>query len=177
MPVGWDAQVGQRLRDVLTSVARPERLIDLVSLVDADRAAIGTGGPALFQPLFDLDHVVPADRTAAAAADLLKTVQDGARQGRLSPAFTAAAVPMLQGLTDPAPYRALRDLVADFEENPSRVGPAARQVLASLREMTRLPVFEQGNRALALLDVVRQAGRVTPAFRDSATPVVTALVR
>ena len=104
-------------------------------------------------------------------------MQDGARQGRLSPAFTAAAVPKLQGLTDPAPYRALRDLVADVEENPSRVGPAARQVLASLREMTRLPVFEQGNRALALLDVVRQAGRVTPAFRDSTTPVLTALVR
>ena len=172
-----DAQVGQRLQDVLTAVARPERLVDLVALVDVDPTAIGPGGAELFPLLFDLDHVVPADRTAASAAELLEIVQDEARQGRLNPAFTRAAVPMLQRLTDPAPYRALQELVDDVEEEPGRVGPARTQVLASLREMTRLPVLDQGNQALALLELVRQDGRVTPAFRDRAVPVLTDLVR
>ena len=172
-----DAQVGQRLQDVLTAVARPERLVDLVSLVDVDEAAIGPGGPQLFQPLFELDHVVPAERTAAAAAALVEMVQAGARQGQLSQAFAAAALPMLQQLTDPAPYRALRALVTEAERAPGSIGPARRQVLASLREMTTLPVFQQANAALELLDLVRQDGQVTAGFRDRATPVLDSLVR
>ncbi len=172
-----DGQVGQRLQDVLAAVARPERLVDLVSLVDVDEAAIGPGGPQLFRPLFELDHVVPADRTAAAASALVEMVRTGARQGQLSQAFAMAALPMLEQLTDPAPYRALRTLVSDAERDPRSVGPARRQVLASLREMTTLPVFPQANKALELLDLARQDGQVSRGFRDRASPVLDALVR
>lgn len=172
-----DGQVGQRLQDVLAAVARPERLVDLVSLVDVDEAAIGPGGPQLFRPLFELDHVVPADRTAAAASALVEMVRTGARQGQLSQAFAMAALPMLEQLTDPAPYRALRTLVSDAERDPRSVGPARRQVLASLREMTTLPVFPQANEALELLDLARQDGQVSRGFRDRASPVLDALVR
>ena len=172
-----DGQVGQRLQDVLAAVVRPERLVDLVSLVDVDEAAIGPGGPQLFRPLFELDHVVPADQTAAAASALVEMVRTGARQGQLSQAFATAALPMLEQLTDPAPYRALRTLVSDTERDPGSVGPARRQVLASLREMTTLPVFPQANEALELLDLARQDGQVSRGFRGRASPVLDALVR
>ena len=127
-----DTGVGQRVNEVLDGVARPERLIDLVQLVGADPLAIGPAGAGLLDPLIALDHAVPAGETAASAAALLQTVIDGAEKGALSEAFRTAAFPTLQELADPAAYSALRDLVADVERDPSRVGPAGQQVLASL---------------------------------------------
>lgn len=174
---GLDAGVGQRVNEVLDGVARPERLIDLVQLVGADPLAIGLAGAGLLDPLIALDHAVPADETAARAAALLQTVIDGAEKGALSEAFRTAAFPKLQELADPAAYSALRDLVADVERDPSRVGPAGQQVLASLQASVELPVFPQGNEVLSLLGLVLQDGQVTPAFRDAAIPVLLPLVR
>jgi len=172
------ADVGQRVQEVLDRVARPERLVDLVELVAADPLAIGSGGPALLDPLVALDHQVPADQTAASAADLLQSVTDGVAKGELSEAFETAAVPMLEELADPASYRALQDLVADVEGDPSSIGSAAEQVLASLRAIAELPVFDQGNEARDLLrELVPQDGRVTSDFRDAAIPVLVSLVR
>ena len=101
----------------------------------------------------------------------------GAEQGRLTEAVGRAVVPTLRELADPAPQQALVDLVARAEEDPDAVGPAAEEVLASLRGMRALPVFELGNEAAGLLQLLGEDGRVTPAFRDAAVPVLTALVR
>lgn len=172
-----DAGVGMQVQEVLDSVARPERLVDLVQLVGTDPLAIGPGGPALLDPLVALDHQVPADETAASAAALLQVVTNGAAKGDLSEAFQTVAVPTLQELADPAPYRALQELVADVERDPILIGPAGQQVLDSLRAIAAEPVYPQGNRTLDLLGLVLQDGQVTPAFRDTAIPVLEALVR
>ncbi|MDP9460748.1 MAG: hypothetical protein M3Q22_11035, partial [Actinomycetota bacterium] len=92
-------------------------------------------------------------------------------------AFATTALPTLQRLADPAAYRALQDLLADVEQDPASAGPAGGQVLVSLRAVAELAVFPQGNEASALLALVREEGQVTPAFRDEAVPVLTALVR
>ncbi len=173
----FDAGVGQRVQEVLGTVARPERLIDLVQLVGANPAAIGPGGPGLLDPLVALDHQVPADQTSASAATLLQTVTTGVENGELSEAFQMAAVPKLQELADPASYRALLDLLADVERDPAEVGPAGGQVLEALRAIAVLPVYPQGNQAGDLLELVLQDGQVTPAFRDAAIPVLVPLVR
>ena len=94
-----------------------------------------------------------------------------------SEAFQTVAVPTLQELADPAPYRALQELVADVERDPILIGPAGQQVLDSLRAIATEPVYPQGNRTLDLLGLVLQDGQVTPAFRDTAIPVLEALVR
>lgn len=172
-----DASVGRRIQEVLDNVARPERFVDVVALVDVDRLAIGPGGPRLFESLFALDHEVPADQTATRAAALLQRVQDGAEKGELSVAFETAAVPTLQELADPAAYLALREFTAEVERNPSRIGPAEQQVLALLRDIGRVPVFDQGNKAMELLGIVRQEDAVLPVFRDRAIPVLVPLVR
>ena len=172
-----DPAVGQRVQDVLDGVARPERLIDLVELVGADPAAIGPGGPQLLAPLIALDHEVSAERTAMAAVVLLRQVNDGAEAGELSEAFRTAAVPTLQELADPAPYLALRQLLADVGRDADRIGPAEEEVLSSLRAIAELPVFPQGNEADELLALVRQDGQVDPGFRDAAVPILVGLVR
>ena len=74
-------------------------------------------------------------------------------------------------------HQALADLVADAERDPGRIGPAAPEILTSLRSMLELPVFPQSNEASELLKLVRQDGQVTPAFRDAAIPVLLPLVR
>ncbi len=173
----FDAVVGQQVQEVLDNVARPERLIDLVQLVGADPTAIGPGGPGLLDPLVALDHQVPADQTAVSAAALLESVTSGTDSGELSEAFQTAAQAKLQELADPASYRALQDLLADVEHDPSGIGPAGEQVLGSLRDISQLPVFPQGNKASELLGLVLQDGQVTPVFRDAAIPVLVALVR
>ena len=172
-----DAGVGQRVQEVLVGVARPERLIDLVQLVDTDPPAVGTAGPRLLDPLIAPDHEAPADQTAAEAAELLGSVREARERGELSEAFAVAAVPTLRELSDPAPYEALRDLVAEAERDPAGIGPAGQEVLVSLRGMVELPVFPQGNEAGELLELLRQEGQVTPEFRNAAIPVVVALVR
>ena len=172
-----DPAVGQRVRDVLDGVARPERLIDLVELVGADPAAIGPSGPQLFPLLVALDHQVPAEQTALNAVVLLRQVTEGADNGELSEAFRTAAVPTLQELADPASYLALRNLLADVERDPGRIGPAHEAVLSSLRAIAELPVFPQGNQAQELLALVRQESLVDPAFRDAAVPILVGLVR
>lgn len=114
--------------------------------------------------MFALDHEVSGNETAAAAAVLLKRVTDARQKGELTEAFTRAAVPVLQALSDPAPYRALRTLVTDAEREPGRLGSAGSQVLKSLRSISSLPVFDAGNAAQDLLVLVQQDGLVTPAF-------------
>lgn len=99
------------------------------------------------------------------------------RTVELSEAFRTAAVPTLQEPADPAPYAALRSLLADAERDPGRIGPARQQVLESLRAIAELPVFDQGNEAIELRDLLRTDGQVTPEFRDAAVPVVGAMVR
>ncbi|MEX5721539.1 serine/threonine-protein kinase [Geodermatophilus maliterrae] len=172
-----DDGVGQRVQQVLDDVVRPERLVDLVAMLDVDPLAVGPGGPEVFEQLFALDHRVPADQTAARAADALQAVTAGTDQGRLSEAFERAAVPTLLELADPAPHRALVDLLARAEEDPAAVGPAPDDVLAALRSMQTLPVFELGNQAAVLLELVERDGQVTPAFRDAAVTVLPPLVR
>jgi hypothetical protein len=49
--------------------------------------------------------------------------------------------------------------------------------VAALREMQTLPVYGVADRAAQLLERLGQDGQVTPAFRDAAVPVLTALVR
>jgi hypothetical protein len=172
-----DAGVGQRVQQVLGDVVRPDRLVDLVAMLEVDPLAAGPGGPELFDQLFALDHRVPADQTAARADALLQAVTAGVEQGRLTEAVERAVVPTLLELADPAPQQALTDLVTRAEEDPDAVGPAAAEVLASLQDMRALPVFELGNQAADLLQLLGGDGRVTPAFRDAAVPVLTALVR
>ncbi|MGR7025206.1 hypothetical protein [Geodermatophilus sp. URMC 62] len=172
-----DAGVGQRVRQVLDDVVRPDRLVDLVAMLEVDPLAAGSGGPELFDQLFALDHRVPADQTAARAGALLQAVTAGAEQGRLTEAVERAVVPTLLELADPAPRQALVDLVARAEEDPDAVGPAAEEVLVTLRGMRALPVFELGNEAADLLQLLGEDGRVTPTFRDAAVPVLTAMVR
>ena len=172
-----EAGVGQHVQEVLDSVARPARLIDLIALIGADPAALGPAGPGLLDPLIALDHQVPADETAATAAALLQRVTDSAEQGELSEAFQTAAVPTLQGLADPASYSALLELVVNVEHDPSGIGPAGQQVLESLRASLALPVFPQGNEVLSLLEFVKLDGQVTSAFRAAAIPVLVPLVR
>ncbi len=172
-----DAGVGQRLREVLDAVARPERLIDLVQLVDVDRSAVGPAGQEVWQALFDLDHRVPADETAAAAAALLQRMRDAATGGELVPTFLRIAEPTLQRLADPAPYEALQGLLAGAEADPESIGPAAAEVTTALRDVAEQPVWPQGNAARDLIVLLREDGSVTPAFRDAATPVLEALVR
>ncbi|MBM7807249.1 hypothetical protein JOD57_003086 [Geodermatophilus bullaregiensis] len=172
-----DAGVGQRVQQVLDDVVRPERLVDLVAMLEQDPLAVGPGGPEVFEQLFALDHRVPADQTAARAADVLQAVTAGTDQGRLTEAFERATVPTLLELADPAPHRALVDLLARAEADPAAVGPAAEGVLAALRRMPALPVFDLGNEAAALLELVQRDGQVTPAFRDDAVAVLAPLVR
>ncbi len=172
-----DAGVGQRVQQVLEDVVRPDRLVDLVAMLEQDPLAAGPGGPELFDRLFALDHEVPGEQTAADAAALLQNVTAGAEQGRLTRAVERAVVPTLAELADPAPHRALVDLVARAERDPGAVGPAAEDVLASLRGMPGLPVFDLGNEAADLLERIGRDGQVTPEFRDAAVPVLTALVR
>ncbi len=172
-----DAGVGGQVQRVLGDVARPGRLVDLVQMLDHDRLAVGPDGPAVFDQLFDLDHSVPADQTAARAATVLQSVTARTEQGRLTEAFERAAGPMLEALSDPAPGRALDDLLARAERDPAAVGPASQDVVAALREMQTLPVYGVADRAAQLLERLGQDGQVTPAFRDAAVPVLTALVR
>ncbi len=174
---GLAAAVGQQVQEVLAGVARPERLIDLVQTVDADPPAIGPAGPGLRDPLIALDHQVPADQTADRAADLLADVRNAAERGEVSAAFADAAIPTLEQLADPEPDRALRDLLAEAERDPGVIGPASEEVLTSLRAIAELPVWPQGNKVAELLDLVRQDGQVTPAFREAAVPVLVPLVR
>ncbi|WNV77249.1 hypothetical protein [Geodermatophilus sp. DSM 44513] len=169
--------VGRRVQEVLAAVVRPQRLIDLVWTVDVDPAAVGPAGPDLLDDFLALDHDVPADRTADRAAALLAEVRAAADRGELRRVFADAAVPTLEQLTDPAPHRALEDLRAAAEADPAAVGPASGEVLASLRAITELPVYPQGEEVAALLDLVRQDGRVTPEFRAAAVPVLVPLYR
>ena len=171
------AAVGQRVQEVLAGVARPERLIDLVQMVGADPPAIGPAGPGLHDPLIALDHEVPADQTADRAAALLEVVQNAAERGELSRAFADAAIPMLQELADPERHRALQDLLVEAEQDPAAIGPAAQEVLTSLRAIAELPVWPQGVEVAELLNLVSQDGQVTPAFREAAIPVLEPLVR
>jgi hypothetical protein len=120
---------------------------------------------------------VPADQTADRAAALLEDVRDAAERGELSRAFADAAIPTLQELADPAPHRALQDLLAEAEQDPGAIGPASEEVLTSLRAIAELPVWPQGNQVVALLDLVRQDGQVTPTFQEAAIPVLVPLVR
>ncbi|MGR7026706.1 serine/threonine-protein kinase [Geodermatophilus sp. URMC 62] len=169
--------VGERVGQVLDGVVRPDRLVDLVELVAHDPTAIGPAGPALLEELVALDHQVPADRTAEVAAALATTVTRAAEDDQVSPAFRDAALPTLRGLAEPGAYAALQALLADTERDPARVGPAAGEVLDSLRAAATLPVFEQGTEVGELLGLLRDQSRVTPAFRDQAVPVLTPLVR
>ncbi|MBM7808619.1 hypothetical protein JOD57_004456 [Geodermatophilus bullaregiensis] len=169
--------VGERVRQVLGEVARPGRLVDLVETVAHDPPAIGPAGPGLLEELVALDHQVPGGEIADRAAALVGRVTEASATGEVSEAFAAAALPTLSGLADPAADQALRVLLADVERDPGRVGPAAEEVLASLRAIAELPVFDQGNEAAALLALLRDQSRVTPAFRDQAVPVLTPLVR
>ena len=50
-------------------------------------------------------------------------------------------------------------------------------MLTSLRAIAELPVWPQGNEVGLLLELVRQDGQVTPAFREAAVPVLVPLVR
>ncbi len=172
-----DEQAARQVLGILATVARPERLIDLVQMVETDPAAIGPAGPELHGDLFDLDHVVPGDGIAASAADLAAAVDTAAAEGRVSPAFRAVAVPELQRLADPTAYQELQHLLAEVERDPAQVGPAGYRVLESLRAAADQPVYPQGNTALDLLALLRQDGQVTAAFREEAVPVVEALVR
>lgn len=172
-----NAAVGQRIQEVLDAVIRPERLVDLVALLDVDPTAMGSDGQQVFEALFALDHVLTADEIAPGARDALELVTASAEEGALREPFRAAAVPLLTKLGDPSPYRALQDLLADVEANPGSVGSAEDEVLSTLREMAVLPVFDTGNRALDLLELIRGDGNVTSEFRRAATPVLTALVR
>jgi hypothetical protein len=172
-----DADVARQVQQVLDAVAAPARLIDVVQLVDEDPPAIGPAGPELFDALFALDHEVPADETAEAADALARRVTEAVADGEVTEGFARTALPTLQRLADPAAYRALQDLLADVEQDPGSAGPAGDRVLVSLRAVAELPVFPQGNEASALLALVREEGQVTPAFRDEAVPVLTALVR
>ena len=174
---GLATAVGQQVQEVLAGVARPERLIDLVQTVDADPPAIGPAGPGLFDAFFALDHQVPADQTADRAAALLEDVRNAAAGGELSKAFADAATPTLQELADPGPHRALQDFLAEAEQDPGAIGPASEEVLTSLRAIAELPVWPQGNEVAELLDLVRQDGQVTPAFREAVVPVLVPLVR
>jgi eukaryotic-like serine/threonine-protein kinase len=166
-------QVGQ----VLGDVARPDRLVDLVAALDLDPLAAGPDGAALFDGLWALDHQVPGDRTAAEAAALLETVTAAAAQGRLTDAAAQAVLPTLRELADPAPLEDLAGLLERTEADPDAVGPAADDVLEALRGMPALPVYDLGNRAAGLLELLGQEGQVEPAFRDAAVPVVVRLVR
>ena len=172
-----DPAVGQRAQTVLDSVARPGRLVDLIELVGADPAAVGRGGPGVLQPLLALDHEVPATGTAEAAQALVTRVTDAGRRGEFTDAFTRAALPLLQRLSDPAPYDALRTLLVTTERDPEAVGPAGTQVRTSLRKISSLPVADQASPARDLLALVQQDGTVTPAFRDDAVAALTPLVR
>ncbi len=174
---GLDERAGARVRETLEAIARPGRLIDLVAMVDTDPAAIGPAGPELFGALFDLDHVVPADQTAARAAELARTVTAAAAEGRVSETFRAVAVPTLERLADPAPYADLQELLAAAERDPESLGPAPERVLGPLRAVAAEPVWPQGNAALELLAYLEQDGAVPEAFRAEAVPVLQALVR
>ena len=174
---GLAPAVGQRVQEVLVGVVRPGRLIDLVQTVDADPPALGPAGPGLVDSFLALDHEVPADQTADRAADLLSDVRNAAAQGLLSGVFADAAVPTLEQLADPEPYRALQDLLAEAERDPDAIGPAQEEVLTSLRDIAELPVYPQGNEVAELLDLVRQDGEVTPEFRAAAVPVLVPLYR
>jgi hypothetical protein len=166
-------QVGQVLGDVV----RPDRLVDLVAALDLDPLAAGPDGAVLFDGLWALDHQVPGDRTAAEAAALLERVTAAAAQGRLTDATAQAVVPTLRELADPAPLEDLAGLLERVEADPETVGPAAGDVLDALRGMPALPVYDLGNRAAGLLELLGQEGRVDPAFRDAAVPVLARLVR
>lgn len=172
-----DPTVGDRVRDVLDNVARPDRLVDLVQLAETDPPALGERGRAVHWLLHSLDHQVPAGETSARAAELLQFVTEGVDEGELSGAFATAAVPTLQELADPAAFEELRALLADVERDPGAIGPAQQQVVESLRALTELPVFPQGNTASDLVALLRQDGQVTPAFRDVAVPLLLPLVR
>jgi hypothetical protein len=169
--------VGRRVQAVLAGMVRPNRLIDLVQTIDVDPPAIGPAGPDLVDDFLALDHDVPADLTADRAADLLAAVRDAAARGEVSMAFADAAVPTLEQLADPEPYRALQDLLAEAERDPDAIGPAQQEVLTSLRDIADLPVYPQGNEVAELLDLVRQDGEVTPEFRAAAVPVLVPLYR
>ncbi|HYO37173.1 MAG TPA: hypothetical protein VER97_13940 [Geodermatophilus sp.] len=172
-----DADAGRQVLEVLAAVARPERLIDLVQTAEQGPPAIGPAGPELHTALVALDHEVPAGETATRAAELLGAVNGAAAEGRVSEAFRAAAVPMLERLADPTAQQDLQALLADVERDPAQVGPARWQVLESLRDAADQPVYPQGNTALDLLTLLRQEGQVTADFREEAVPVVEALVR
>lgn len=172
-----DTGVAQRVGQVLGDLVRPDRLVDLVAMLDLDPLAAGPDGTALFDGLWALDHRVPAGRTAAEAAALLESVTAGVAQGRLTAAAGDAVVPTLRELADPAPLDALAGLLARAEADPDAVGPAADDVLAALREMPELPVYDLGNRAAGLLELLGQEGRADPAFRDAAVHVLVGLVR
>jgi hypothetical protein len=127
--------------------------------------------------LWALDHGVPGDRTAAEAAALLERVTAAVAQGRLTDAAAQAVTPTLRELSDPAPLQDLAGLLERAEADPDAVGPAADDVLEALRGMPALPVYDVGNRAAGLLELLGQDGRVEPAFRDAAVPVLVRLVR
>ncbi|SFP46070.1 Serine/threonine protein kinase [Geodermatophilus dictyosporus] len=169
--------VADRVRQVLAEVARPDRLVDLVETVGHDRQTLGPAGPRLFDALVALDHDVPADQTADRAAALVTDVTDAAAAGEIGGTLRDVALPLLRELADPRPQQALRALLDDVERDPGQVGPAADEVLVSLRAAAELPVFEQGAEVGGLLALLRDQGRVTAAFRDEAVPVLTPLVR
>ncbi len=172
-----DGQAGARVLESLTAITRPGRLIDVVAMVDADPSAIGPAGPEVFRALFDLDHVVPADQTAARAADLVQTVTAAAADGRVSETFRALAVPVLERLADPAPQRDLQELLAAAERDPAALGSDPERVLGLLRAAAVQPVWPQGNTALELLAHLEQDGAVPEDLRAEAEPVLQALVR
>ena len=174
---GLAPAVGQRVQEVLVGVVRPGRLIDLVQTVDADPPALGPAGPGLVDSFLALDHEVPADQTADRAADLLSDVRNAAAQGLLSGVFADAAVPTLEQLADPAPQRALQDLLGGAERDPDAIGPAQDEVLTSLRAIAELPVWPQGQEVAELLALVREDGQVTPAFQAAAVPVLVPMSR
>jgi hypothetical protein len=173
-----DARAAESAKPVLEHVAEPDRLVDLVQLLEVDPSVAGPQGRQLGRRLYALDHRLRGGTIAAEAAALLEVLRGGPARGGVPESFGTAAAPILQELARPEPAAALAALIADLQRTPAAAGPGAADLLPELRRLQQLPVYRRTAQSRELLLTVQTSadrGRLAAHFLDRAVRVLSSL--
>lgn len=173
-----DARAAKAAQPVLEHVVEPDRLVDLVQLLEVDPFVAGPQGRQLGRRLYALDHRLRGGTIAAEAAALLEVLRRGPARGGVPESFGTAAAPILQELARPEPAAALAALITDLQRAPAAAGPDAAKLLPELRRLQQLPVYRRTAQSRELLLTVQTSadrGRLAAPFLDRAVRVLSSL--